>query len=144
FASSRSLQSNAYTDYDPMQRYIAQAKDHMARNWNTEGGPIIRGFGLMYHYRVSADGRIWRTQPEELVTWHARAANYNGLAICCDLGPGQSPPRAELRGLKMLLDWLCYQRADIPARQPDVWGHGELHGLTDYAQCPGKLLGWVQ
>lgn len=130
--------------YDPVRRYIAQANYHMSRNWNTEGGPVVRGFGLMYHYRVSADGRIWRTQPEELVTWHARAANYNGLAICCDLGPGQTPPQVELVALKALLDWLCFHRPEIPASRPDVWGHGELHREGNQTACPGHLLEWVQ
>lgn len=132
------------TSYDPVQRYIVQAKYHMSRNWNTQGGPIIRGFGLMYHYRISADGRIWRTQPEELVTWHARAANYNGLAICCDLGPGQMPPQAEVAALKALLDWLCFHRPEMPASRPDVWGHGELHHEGNQTTCPGHLLEWVQ
>ena len=105
---------------------------------------VFRGFGLMYHYRVSADGRIWRTQPEELVTWHARAANYNGLAICCDLGPGQTPPQAQVAALKALLDWLCFHRPEIPASRPDVWGHGELHREGNQTACPGHLLEWVQ
>ncbi len=137
------LPANA-TGYNPVQRYTAQARYHINKNWNDGPGPKVSGFGLMYHYRVSADGRIWRTQPEELITWHARAANYNGLAICCDLGPGETPRAAELAGLKTLLDWLCYHRPDIPADRRGVWGHGELHGAGNHTSCPGKLLGWVQ
>jgi hypothetical protein len=130
--------------YDPLSRYIAQANYHISKNWNEGSGPPVYGFGLMYHYRVSTDGRVWRTQPEELVTWHARAANYRGLAVCCDLGPGQSPTNAQLDGLSALLDQLCYHCPDIPAGRRDVWGHGELTAAGNHTPCPGSLLDWVQ
>lgn len=136
--------TNGAMGYDPLERYRQQALYHMNKNWNDGPGPIVRGFGLMYHYRVSADGRLWSTQPEDLVTWHARDANYNGLAVCCDLGPGQSPPKEQLAGLKSLLDWLCYGRPDIPAGRRDVWGHGELHRFGNQTECPGGVLAWVQ
>lgn len=130
--------------YDPLRRYIEQALYHISKNWNEGAGPVVHGFGLMYHYRVSADGRLWQTQPETLVTWHARAANYSGLAICCDLGPGQQPSQPQLDGLRALLDWLCHHRPDIPAGTPDVWGHGELRKAGNSTPCPGGLLTWVQ
>jgi hypothetical protein len=130
--------------YDPVGRYTAQARYHMQRNWNSGDGPKIMGFGLMYHYRVSTDGRVWRTQPEELVTWHAHSANYAGLALCCDLGPGQTPSQEQLRALKELLDWLCHKRPDIPAGRAEVWGHGELQRQGNRTACPGELLEWVQ
>jgi N-acetyl-anhydromuramyl-L-alanine amidase AmpD len=98
----------------------------------------------VYHYRVSADGRIWRTQPETLLTWHAHAANHGGLAICCDLGPGQRPTEKQLEGLKELLDWLCYHRPDIPAGRKEVYGHGELKRDGNRTVCPGLLRKWVQ
>jgi N-acetylmuramoyl-L-alanine amidase len=130
--------------YDPLERYIAQANYHIGKNWNEGAGPPIRGFGLMYHYRVSSDGRIWRTQPEELVTWHARAANYHGLAVCCDLGTGQEPTAAQITGLSTLLDYLCFHRPEFPAGRHDVWGHGELTAAGNHTPCPGDLLGWVR
>ncbi|MBF6614235.1 MAG: N-acetylmuramoyl-L-alanine amidase [Chloroflexi bacterium] len=130
--------------YDPVARYTEQANYHIQKNWNESGGPPVHGFGLMYHYRVSADGRLWRTQPETLITWHARAANTSGLAVCCDLGPGQDVTAAQTAGLKMLLDWLCHHRPDIPAARADVWGHGELHKAGNQTSCPGNLLDWVQ
>lgn len=130
--------------YSPVQRYIEQARYHMQKNWNEGAGPAVRGFGLMYHYRVSADGRVWRTQPEELVTWHAHAANLCGLAICCDLGPGQTPPQAQLDGLLALLSVLCRHRPDIPAGRRDVWGHGELRKAGNSTPCPGSLLDHVE
>jgi hypothetical protein len=137
-------QAGCIAGYDPLARYIDQARYHINRNWNDSGGPPISGFGLMYHYRISSDGRIWRTQPEELVTWHARNANFSGLAVCCDLGEGQTPTTAQLKSLRDLLDWLCYHRPDIPAGRGDVWGHGELTSEGNRTACPGALLAWVQ
>ncbi len=130
--------------YDPVARYSAQAQYHISKNWNEGKRPVVKGFGLMYHYRVSADGKVWRTQPEELVTWHARNANPSGLAICCDLGPGQKPTIEQMAGLEALLDWLCFHRPEIPAGCKDVFGHGELHKDGNKTACPGLLLGWVQ
>lgn len=132
------------TAYDPVARYASQANYHISKNWNDGAGPVVRGFGLMYHYRVSADGRVWQTQPEEAVLWHARAANYGGLALCCDLGPGQQPTPAQLSGLKTLLDHLCYRRPDFPAGRRNVWGHGELTSAGNNTPCPGLLVGWVR
>ena len=129
--------------YDPVERYIAQAQYHMSKNWNEGAGPIVRGFGLMYHYRVSADGRLWRTQPDELVTWHARNANYSGLAVCCDLGPDQKPSSSQLCGLLTLLHHLCYERPDFPASRGAVWGHGELTDAGNHTPCPAALLPWA-
>jgi N-acetyl-anhydromuramyl-L-alanine amidase AmpD len=130
--------------YDPLARYVAQAQYHISKNWNEGPGPAVRGFGLMYHYRVSADGRLWRTQPDNLVTWHARNANYGGLAVCCDLGPGQQPTTSQLCGLLALLHHLCYERPDFPAARRDVWGHGELTAAGNHTPCPDALLPWVQ
>jgi N-acetyl-anhydromuramyl-L-alanine amidase AmpD len=98
----------------------------------------------MYHYRISADGHIWQTQPEDVMLWHARHANYAGLSICCDLGPDQSPPPAQLDGLRTLLDYLCFHRPDFPASRQDVYGHGELTSAGNHTPCPGALLGWVK
>jgi hypothetical protein len=130
--------------YDPVARYKAQAQYHIDKNWNEGPGPVVHGFGLMYHYRVSTDGRIWRTQPVVLVTWHARDANYRGLAVCCDLGSGQMPSEVQSEGLAALLDWLCYHRPDIPAGRADVWGHGELTRFGNSTGCPGGMLHQVQ
>ena len=136
--------SHAALAYDPLARYISQANHHISKNWNQDAGPRVRGFGLMYHYRVSADGRIWQTQPEDLVLWHARHANYTGLSICCDLGPDQQPPTLQLRGLRALLNYLSFRRPDLPATQQDVWGHGELTATGNHTPCPGALIDWLQ
>jgi hypothetical protein len=39
--------------YDPVARYVAQANYHIAKNWNEGAGPVVHGFGLMYHDRYN-------------------------------------------------------------------------------------------
>ena len=78
------------------------------------------------------------------MTWHARNANYSGLAVCCDLGPDQKPASSQLCGLLTLLHHLCYERPDFPASRGDVWGHGELTDAGNHTPCPAALLPWVR
>lgn len=127
--------------YDPIERYKGQARYHIGKNWGSNG-EYIPGFGLMYHYRVNRRGEVFWTQPLEVITWHARAANYSGLAVACDLGGNQEPSEEQLQGLHNLLEWLCYHRPDFPATRKDVWGHCEVK--TNATACPGRLLSWVQ
>jgi hypothetical protein len=138
--------------YSPSGHYFGQALYHMARNWRTDPRlPPLNGFGLMYHYRISytalAPGeapvaRVWRTQPETLVTWHASSWNYEGLAICVDSAEGQAPQPEILAELHKWLMWTCYRRPEIPARRSDVYGHTEEPSTTK--SCPARYLPWVQ
>lgn len=128
--------------YDAPARYKGQANYHIEKDWSAPGGGTIPGFGLMYHYKVDAMGGIWQTQPETLITWHARAANPSGLGVCCDLGPRQQPTKKQLESLAALLIWLCYERPELPAGRANVWGHKEVK--TNSTACPGALLPWVQ
>ena len=138
--------------YSPSARYFGQAKDHINRNWQTDPRkPAVYGFGLMYHYKLSytalAPGeapvaRIWRVQPETLVTWHASSWNYEGLAICIDSSAAQAPNEEILAELHKWLMWQCYRRPEIPAGRADVYGHTEEPGTTK--SCPARYLPWVQ
>jgi hypothetical protein len=132
--------------YDPARRSYNQAMYHIGRNWQEKAGKApVYGFGLMYHYKLSYSGgvaRIWRTQPETLVTWHASSWNYEGVALCIDSGAGQAPESAILEELHRWLKWMCYRRPDIPAGQADVWGHTEESNTTK--SCPATYLPWVQ
>ncbi len=130
--------------YDPVARYVSQAKYHISKNWNEGSSAVVHGFGFMYHYRISADGRSWLTQPENLTLWHARNANNSSIAICCDLGPNQAPTPAQLNSLRLLLNHFCYHRPDIPAGRRDVYGHGELLKEGNRTPCPGALISFVQ
>ena len=77
--------------YDPVERYIAQARYHIGKVWGyDERRQPLYGFTLMYHYRVSRDGRIWWVNNPELITWQARGANHRGLGLGTDLGEGMS------------------------------------------------------
>jgi hypothetical protein len=138
--------------YSPSTRYFGQAIYHINRNWQENPSrPPIYGFGLMYHYKLSytslAPGeprvaRIWRVQPETLVTWHASSWNRSGLAICIDSSASQAPEEEILAELHRWLMWQCYRRPEIPAGRRDVYGHTEEPSTTK--SCPAKYLPWVQ
>lgn len=130
--------------YDPVARYIRQARFHMSKDWDPGPG-ITRGFGLMYHYRISPDGRIWRTQPELLNLWNSSNANSRVIAVCLDLGPGQQPTYEQLASLQRFNDWMCHERPDLPGIvQARVWGHGELRQFGNDTSCPGALGPFVK
>ena len=127
------------TPYDALARYASQARYHISKNWGTPTRPV-RGFGLMYHYRIAGDGTIYRTQPEALITWHAREANNIALGVCLDCGERQKPTPAQLEALRNLLDWLCHDRPDIRATYNNVYGHKELTEYGNKTLCPGEVL----
>lgn len=129
--------------YDPVARYAAQARYHISgRNWNADPkGAWVAGFGLMYHYKIAGDGRLFRTAAETDVLWHASSWNWEGLGICVDCRETQEPTPEQLGGLYGLLMWLCYRRPEIPAGRKDVWGHTEEPSTTK--SCPAKVLPWV-
>src|SRR3989449_2914997 len=81
---------HAPDEYDPVERYRSQARYNIGKVWGyDESRRPLYGFTLMYHYRVSRDGRIWWVNNPELITWQARGANHRGLGLCTDLGEGQ-------------------------------------------------------
>ena len=131
---------------DPTARYFNQAIYHIKRNWQEKMGKApVRGFGLMYHYKLSysaGEARVWRTQPETLVTWHTSSWNYDGVALCINSGATQAPEEAILEELRRWLMWMCYRRPDIPAGRANVYGHTEEPSTTK--SCPATYLPWVQ
>jgi len=99
--------------YDPVERYRAQARQQLATG----------DFGLTAHYRISSEGRLWRTQPESVIVCDD---SQQPLVVCIDLGIGQQPTPAQLATLGAYLDWMTQHRSDIPAGRADVVTHGVL------------------
>src|SRR3954453_11017996 len=111
-----------------MTRYREEANYHIGKVWgySPEGRPLY-GFSIMYHFKVDRWGVIWWLNDLELVTWHARGANYRGVALCTDLGEGQEPTKEQVTSMVLLSDWLSYERPDLPnLHRPGWYGHGEL------------------
>lgn len=137
-----------YTDetvhpgYNELAYMIGEARYHIQKDWNPPHH--VYGFGIMYHYMISYTGVLYRTQPENLLTWNATNANGIDIACCLHLGQGQQPSQAQLNTLQAYLDWMCFHRPDFPAGQKDVWGHGELVQYGNSTDCPGLVLPHVQ
>ena len=81
--------------YDPVAAYVREARDHIARDWG--GG--AHGYGLMYHERISRDGRVWQTRPAEHVVWAVTRANRIAYNLCLDAGPTCEPAGAQMAAL---------------------------------------------
>ncbi len=127
--------------YDPVARYTDQANYHIAKDWDVPNG--VRGFGLMYQFRVSGDGRIWQTQPIELITWSVTNANPFTVSTCLDCGQNQQPTQEQLTSLLWLLDvYLPTVCPNAPKRA--TYGHGELTQYGNSTSCPGAVLSWVK
>lgn len=126
--------------YDPIARYRGEAQYHLDKDWNPPHG--VHGGSLMYAVKIDAWGNKYLCNNFERVLWHARIANYDGLAVCVDLGPGQDPTPAQLAALHSVLMDACYKCPEFPAGRANVWGHQEIR--TNSTDCPGRLLSFVQ
>ena len=119
--------------YDPLAAYVAEARDHIARDWG--GG--ARGFGLMYHERISRDGRLWITRPPEHVVWAVTRANRIAYNVGLDAGPNCEPTEAQVATLERRLPELG---ARYGVARGATWGHGELTQYSNFTACPGPRL----
>ena len=119
--------------YDPPAVYAREARAHIAKDWG--GGSY--GYGLMYHERVSRDGRIWLTRPAEHVAWACSAANRLSYNLCVDAGPDWDATPSQVAALADRVERL---RTDFALPGTAVWGHGELLAYGNQTQCPGDLL----
>jgi hypothetical protein len=126
--------AGVYADgYDPLATYTREAKEHISRDWG--GG--ARGYGLMYHERISRDGRVWLTRPAEHVVWAVTRANRIAYNVCLDAGPGCEPTDEQVAALGDRVGALL-SRSGLP--RAAVQGHGELSAYGNYTACPGALL----
>lgn len=124
--------------YDPVEYYQWEARLHIARNWANPGEKPIYGYGLMYHLKISRDGRRWIVRPDTDEVWAAMGANPIGYMICVDANP-QSPPTADQKAsLREALDE-ARRASGLP--RSAVWGHGELVQYGNAGnECPGDEL----
>lgn len=126
-----------YYQYPDRLRDLANY--HLAKDWG--GG--VRGFALMYHRVIAADGTIYLTNPLELILWHAHSpANEQGLAIMVDVARSQTPTAAQATALHTYLSQLTQHTPAIPATPRDVYGHREMAG--NVTNCPGAVMRLVQ
>jgi hypothetical protein len=131
--------AGVYADgYDPVAAYTREAREHIARDWG--GG--ARGYGLMYHERISRDGRVWATRPAEHVVWAATRANRIAYNVCMDAGPACEPAGGQVAALEERVGALL-ERFRLP--RAAVYGHGELGRYGNYTACPGqRLTAWCR
>ena len=100
------------------------------------GGTVGGAPGLMYHFVIDADGKIYQTSGIDEILWHCAHAdgNTNGLSLHYLLGLNQYPTSAQLDAGRALSDALR-RRYAIPLAR--VLGHLEWRHMT---LCPGPIL----
>jgi hypothetical protein len=131
--------AGVYADgYDPVAAYARESREHIARDWG--GG--ARGYGLMYHERISRDGRVWATRPAEHVVWAVTRANRIAYNVGLDAGPACLPSDAQVAALERRVSALL-GRLGLP--RAAVYGHGELREYGNATECPGqRLTAWCR
>jgi hypothetical protein len=131
--------------YDAVARYVAEARDHIAKDWgNGWHAPTIA-------YLLKIDGQpdddlatVYVLNDVEDVTWNANDANGIDVAVCVDLGQGQEPFRSQLATLQRVLDVFDQDTPELPCSHSETYGHGELTDFGNATSCPGALLPYVQ
>jgi hypothetical protein len=131
--------------YDAVARYVAEARDHIAKDWgNGWHAPTIA-------YLLKIDGQpdddlatVYVLNDVEEATWNANDANGIDVAVCVDLGQGQEPFRSQLATLQRVLDVFDQDTPELPCSHSETYGHGELTDFGNATSCPGALLPYVQ
>ena len=147
---SADVRAATATQEEEIAHLAADARFHIQKDWTPPKG--VHGFGLMYHYAVFQSGRIYKTQPETLITWNCTYGNPKALATVCILAPGEEPSAAMVATVKGHFDYLCFERPDLANLVRErTYGHGETPaqwgGGPDFGNstpCPGRLLYFVR
>lgn len=130
-----------------LQQLVDDSAFHINKDWSKDGSGI-HGWGLMYHVEIDQDGKVYFSNDFEDVLWHISGGNYHAIGVHCILGEGQVPSSAMYYALQGVLDWLCYDRPDMPSlTKSHVYGHGECGGQygggpawDNSTACPGPDL----
>jgi len=105
-----------------------------------EGSPLSfaryhvehRGWaGIGYHYVITKDGTIYKTNNITTVCYHARGGNRRGIGVC--LVGIEEFSEEQLISLDLLIEELLHA---LPGRK--VIGHREVEGSR--TSCPGDFL----
>lgn len=89
---------------------------------------------IQYHYCITAEGAIYRTQRDDLFVWHGNGAN-TGLGVCL-IGDFTTdcPPAAQLTAARWLVAELRRRHGEVR-----LLGHKEAEGAA--TECPGRTWG---
>lgn len=115
-----------------IEQLIIDALWQMRAGW---GGTKAGAPGLMYHFVVAADGRVYQTRDVDEILWHCahQDGNTNGLSVHFPLGGFQDATPVQWQAGLALIGSLR-ARYSVPVRR--VLGHLEWKHAT---ACPGRL-----
>lgn len=118
--------------YEPIARYVAEAKYH-----------ISRGFGhLAYHVKIARNGVIYQCEPFAQVGYHAGnyPVNLASIGICLDGDfSKQSPSAEQITSLNALMHSLSTEHPEMPRLlHGGFWAHADVRLTPTF--CPGPNI----
>ena len=117
------------SDEDAKDLALRDAKEHIARDWDSQYPGVQGGGGLMYHYMIAPSGTVFKTRDETDYLWNCGndKGNRCGVAVQVQCGPNTPPTDAQLFSLTLLI-----------ATHPEF----NVTGNRDWSstQCPGERL----
>lgn len=127
-------------DVDPLDVILGDAHYHISKDWSPEPG-VQGGDGIMYHFLVAPDGRVFKTRDDDAVLYHCGSAigNERSYAVQVMVGGDESgatdpstPITAEqLSALSQLIAFLGLDQV-------------KPHRAWSSTTCPGnELADWV-
>lgn len=107
---------------------------HIA-DYHTKPEPQGRGWpGIGYHFVITQDGTVYRTNPVDRISYHVSGHNTNSIGICMhNTLQHYPPPRRQLYATRALIRKL---RRDHPTIQETPIFHNELSST----ECPGRFV----
>jgi len=96
----------------------------------------VRGWpGIGYHYVITRDGVIHKTNPLLNISYHARGGNKSGVGIC--LVGRENFTEEQVKSLDSLVKKL------VRLLYVQIIGHREVRGSS--TTCPGNyLMAWIE
>lgn len=122
---------------DPFALIVADANYHISKDWSPAPG-IQGGDGIMYHFLIAPDGRVYKTRDDDAVLWHCGVGIGNFFSYAVQVmvggdstGVGDPVTSAQYTSLAQLIAHLGLD---------DVKPHKIWSGTA----CPGlELTAWI-
>ena len=121
----------------PQQRFVNDAKDHINKNWGTEGDPASAN-GVQYHYGCWEDTTYILRNPDAKL-WHCGdgiadgSYNYSATAVYVPISTNERATARTLQTLKEFCDEEL-ERQGLNTRE--IRGHQEITPTS----CPHSLM----
>lgn len=124
---------------------VAEARDHLQRNWGKAGAPPVYADCYMYDFVVLSDGTLIRANAQPRHYWHTgnSMANATSWSVHVLLQPGEDLTISQHETLVALFDALAlpvYGHCEWPRGEGNAQPSTSFRRLFGQSICPGPLL----